>query len=149
VTLPGFLAPVLTDHLTQFVGAESRSLVFGTVSGRPLARSNWTATFLRARTAVGTNQPEVLTIHFHDLRHAAATAAVQNGATLKDTMARLGHASPRAALIYQHTARDRDEAIAHALNQVAPALEVQPAAASRSPRAHSRPRTTPTLDRDR
>ncbi len=122
VTLPGFLGPVLTDHLARFVGEPDRSLVFGTASGRPLARSNWTATFKRARKEVGKDQPELLGIHFHDLRHAAATAAVQTGATLKDTMARLGHASPRAALIYQHTAQDRDEAIAAALNQVAPAL---------------------------
>jgi integrase len=57
--------------------------------------------------------------HFHDLRHAAATAAVQSGATLKDTMARLGHASARAALIYQHTVRERDESIAKALNRAA------------------------------
>jgi hypothetical protein len=34
-------------------------------------------------------------------------------------MARLGHASPRAALIYQHTAQDRDHAIAEALNTAA------------------------------
>ena len=31
-------------------------------------------------------------------------------------MARIGHASPRAALIYQHATHDRDHAIAHALN---------------------------------
>ena len=30
-------------------------------------------------------------------------------------MARLGHSSTRAALIYQHATRDRDEAIAKAL----------------------------------
>ena len=34
-------------------------------------------------------------------------------------MARLGHASPRAALIYQHTAMDRDHAIAAALEAAA------------------------------
>ena len=34
-------------------------------------------------------------------------------------MARLGHASPRATMIYQHTAPDRDEGIAHALDVVA------------------------------
>ena len=90
---------------------------------------NWTATFKRARKAVGQKQPALLGIHFHDLRHAAATTAVQTGATLKDTMARLGHASPRAALIYQHTARDRDEAIAAALEadfqSLAPAPEIR------------------------
>jgi hypothetical protein len=63
-----------------------------------------------------------------------ATAAVQTGATLKDTMARLGHASPRAALIYQHTAQDRDHAIAEALDAVA--------AKARRPRPPRRHRTT-------
>ena len=77
-------------------------------------RANWTSTFKRAKTQIGLDD-----CHFHDLRHAAATAAVQSGATLKDTMARLGHASPRAAMIYQHTAPDRDEGIAHALDVVA------------------------------
>ena len=70
-------------------------------------------------------------MHFHDLRHAAATLAVQTGATLKDTMARLGHASPRAALIYQHAASDRDHAIARALDAAAQtareAQDAQPA----------------------
>ena len=37
------------------------------------------------------------------------------GATLKELMARLGHSSVRAALIYQHATRDRDQAIARAL----------------------------------
>ncbi len=32
-------------------------------------------------------------------------------------MARMGHASPRAALIYQHATQERDQAIAHALNE--------------------------------
>ena len=61
--------------------------------------------------------PDSPEIQFHDLRHAAATLAAQSGATLKDTMARLGHSTPRAALIYQHAASDRDEAIAKALEQ--------------------------------
>jgi hypothetical protein len=31
-------------------------------------------------------------------------------------MARIGHSSTRAAMIYQHASRDRDDAIAAALN---------------------------------
>jgi hypothetical protein len=31
-------------------------------------------------------------------------------------MARIGHSSARAAMIYQHASRDRDDAIAAALN---------------------------------
>jgi hypothetical protein len=34
---------------------------------------------------------------------------------LKGLMARLGHSSVRAAMIYQHATRDRDQAIAKAL----------------------------------
>jgi len=34
-------------------------------------------------------------------------------------MARLGHSSTRAALIYQHASRDRDRAIAEALGDLA------------------------------
>jgi len=34
-------------------------------------------------------------------------------------MARLGHSSTRAALIYQHATRDRDQAIAMALGDLA------------------------------
>ena len=54
-------------------------------------------------------------LHFHDLRHAGGTLTAVAGATLKELMARLGHSSVRAALIYQHATRDRDQAIAQAL----------------------------------
>jgi hypothetical protein len=43
------------------------------------------------------------------------TLAAATGASLKELMARLGHSSTRAALIYQHASRDRDQAIARAL----------------------------------
>ena len=58
-------------------------------------------------------------VHLHDLRHAGATLSAQLAATTKELMARLGHASPRAALIYQHAARDRDHSLADALDEVA------------------------------
>lgn len=118
VALPAFLSPVLATHMSSFVGEADNALIFATKSGHPLARSNWTATFGRARKEVG-----LPNVHFHDLRHAAATMAVQTGATLKDTMTRLGHSSPRAALIYQHAASDRDHAIARALDQAAQAAQ--------------------------
>ena len=41
------------------------------------------------------------------------------GATTKELMARLGHSSPRAALIYQHATAERDEAVAAALEILA------------------------------
>jgi len=54
-------------------------------------------------------------MHFHDLRHVGGTLAAATGASLKELMARLGHSSTRAALIYQYASRDRDQAIARAL----------------------------------
>ena len=50
-------------------------------------------------------------MHFHDLRHVGGTLAAATGASLKELMARLGHSSTRAALMYQHASRDRDQAI--------------------------------------
>jgi integrase len=58
-------------------------------------------------------------LHFHDLRHTGGTLAAATGASLKELMARLGHSSTRAALIYQHATRDRDQAIAEALGDLA------------------------------
>ena len=40
------------------------------------------------------------------------------GVTTKELMARIGHASPRAALIYQHATKERDRAIASFLDEV-------------------------------
>ena len=54
-------------------------------------------------------------LHFHDLRHTGGTLSAATGPTLKELMARLGHSSVRAAMIYQHATRDRDQAIAKAL----------------------------------
>ena len=54
-------------------------------------------------------------LHFHDLRHTGGTLSAATGATFKELMARIGHSSVRAAMIYQHATRDRDQAIAQAL----------------------------------
>lgn len=61
--------------------------------------------------------------HLHDLRHLAGTLAATTGATTKELMARLGHGSTRAPMIYQYAAADRDAVIARALDDLsAPAL---------------------------
>ena len=60
--------------------------------------------------------PPELDLHLHDLRHTGGTLSGRGGATLKEIMSRLGHSSPRAAMTYQHATRDRDHAIADALD---------------------------------
>ena len=57
-------------------------------------------------------------LRFHDLRHTGAVMAAQNGATLADLQARLGHSTVNAALLYQHTAKGRDQMIAESLSRM-------------------------------
>jgi integrase len=59
------------------------------------------------------------------LRHTGGTLAAATGASLRELMARLGHSSTRAALIYQHATRDRDQAIADALGGLALVRQVR------------------------
>jgi len=51
--------------------------------------------------------------------HTGNTLAATTGACTKELMARMGHASPRAALIYQHASPERDRAIASRLSRLA------------------------------
>jgi hypothetical protein len=44
--------------------------------------------------------------------------AAGQGASLRELMERMGHSSPRAALIYQHATRERDQAIAAAMGKL-------------------------------
>jgi hypothetical protein len=46
-------------------------------------------------------------LHLHDVTHTGNILAVQSGASLRDLMAWMGHDSPAAALIYQHSTRGR------------------------------------------
>lgn len=55
-------------------------------------------------------------LHFHDLRHTGNTFPASSGARLRDLMARMGHDSERAAMIYQHEARGADQAITSAID---------------------------------
>ncbi len=84
--------------------------------GAQLRRRNFNAIWQQIRTEAGL--PEV---HFHDLRHLAATLAAMTRATTKELMARMGHSSPRAAMIYQHATSSRDVTIAAALSDLATA----------------------------
>jgi integrase len=70
--------------------------------------------FARARKSIG---KEGFT--FHDLRHTGQTLAASTGATIKDLMKRLGHASSAAANRYLHAVEGRDAEIAAALSELA------------------------------
>lgn len=114
VSLPNFVAATLAAHLENFVPDAPDALLFGTASGRFVHSANFGHTFRRAVQAVG-----LPPVRLHELRHTGATLAAATGATTKELMRRLGHASPAAALIYQHAADERDSEIARALDALA------------------------------
>ena len=104
VVLSAFLVDELASHLEQGGEPGPDGLVFPAPEGGPMRRSNFRRrTWEPATRAVG-----VPGLRFHDLRHSAGTLSAVAGATTKELMARMGHSSPRAALIYQHATAERD-----------------------------------------
>lgn len=114
VAFPVELMPEVRWHLERFAEPGPQGYVFIGPKGGLLRRSNFRPIWTKARNSVGL--PD---LHFHDLRHTGGTLSAATGASLKELMARLGHSSTRAALIYQHATRDRDRAIASALGELA------------------------------
>ncbi len=115
VHLPPHLLPELSDHLDRWVGPEPEAWLFCGPLGASLARRNFTGHWTRARAEAGLPQ-----VRFHDLRHLSATLAATTGATTRELMTRMGHSSPRAALIYQHATADRDASVAEAMSRLVP-----------------------------
>jgi integrase len=68
-------------------------------------------------------------LHFHELRHTENTLAAMSGVSTRDLMARMGHDSVRAAIIYQHATTEADARIAAALEAALAGDEDQPDAA--------------------
>jgi integrase len=108
VAIPPHLLPGLKDHLRTHVGVGANALIFPGADCRShMAPSTLYKVWYPARKAAGRDD-----LRFHDLRHTGATFAAGTGATLADLMARLGHSTAGAAMIYQHSTSDRDQAIA-------------------------------------
>ncbi len=113
VHLPKEVTAALVHHLETYGSKGPDSLVF---TG-PLSEGLRRATFCK-EWHLATAAAKAPGVHLHDLRHAAGTLAAQQGATIRELMARLGHASPQTAQRYQHAAERRDSVIAAALNEV-------------------------------
>jgi integrase len=114
VGVPQAIIPVLREHLSVFVADDPSALVFPGVKGGPLRRGNFNR-MSGWPQAVKSIDAEGL--HFHDLRHTGNTFAAASGAKLRDLMARMGHDSERAAMIYQHESRGADQAITDAIDR--------------------------------
>jgi integrase len=114
VNIPPHLMPAVKAHLRDHVEASRDALMFPAAAGGHMAPSSLYTVYYPAREAAG--RPD---LRFHDLRHTGAVLAAATGATLAELMARLGHSTVSAALLYQHAAADRDKVIAAALSELA------------------------------
>jgi integrase len=113
VGIPDAIVPALRKHLMVFTKDEPGALIFPGAKGGPLRRGNFNrmSAWPHAVRSIGAEG-----LHFHDLRHTGNTFAGASGAGLKDLMARMGHDSERAAMIYQHEARGADRKITSAID---------------------------------
>nr|WSX77800.1 tyrosine-type recombinase/integrase [Streptomyces sp. NBC_00899] len=108
LALPEFMRKDLERHLSWYAEKKSNGLLFVGEKGAPFRRSTFGRKWRRARAIVGLPDD----FRFYDLRHTGHTLSTRSGATLKDTMVRAGQSSERAALIYQHSDRDRQKEVA-------------------------------------
>jgi integrase len=113
VALPPEANDSLAKHLDLFVPEDPEAWVFTGDKGGPVREAVWQAEWRRACKFVGRSD-----LHFHDLRHLAATLAANTGAGVKEIMYRIGHSSPQAALRYQHATARRDTAIADGISRL-------------------------------
>ncbi len=104
-------SPVLAAHIQTWAGPDR---VFVGRDGRPMRGDAVRQAFNRARLKAG-----MPGFRFHDLRHTGQTLAASAGATTKDLMLRLGHASPAAAYRYLLAVDGRDSEVAAALSDLA------------------------------
>jgi integrase len=128
VSLPPVVASALRDHLAVHVGAAPEALVFTGINGKAILRGNLNKLLGWKAAVEKIGKPG---LHLHDLRHTGNTLAAGTGASTRDLMARMGHDSSQAALIYQHATTEADRAIAKALDKAVKANQKRP---TRKPR---------------
>ena len=117
VVIPPHMRADLKHHLDTNVAGDSEALLFGPIRKSDcghLSQNVFREAFNAACKTVGR---EGVTIHA--LRHFGGTMAAQAGATMAETMSRLGHSTLRAAGAYQHSVNGRDAVIAEKLSAMA------------------------------
>lgn len=110
VALQPSIAAEVEAYLARTTGFP-RSPMFPRRDGQAITANALGHAWRKAARAVGLGR-----FHVHDLRHAGLTVAAQAGGTTRELMARAGHRTARAALIYQHAAEERSAALAGAMD---------------------------------
>lgn len=107
----GVIVPDIREHLERYAEPGADGRVFVGAKGATPRRNHFNRLWRKACREVG-----IADLHFHDLRHTGNTLAASTGASTRELMARMGHSTARAALIYQHASAERDRLIADALS---------------------------------
>jgi integrase len=110
VTIPDAIVDHVRRHLDSYLGQGNDDPLFTSPTGAPFRASNFSRYWNEARIRTGLED-----LHLHDLRHTSNTLAALSGASVRELMGRMGHASQRAAVRYQHLARS-DHSIADAMS---------------------------------
>lgn len=125
VVTPPHIRTALVEHLAAHVADTPKAPLFTDTVGQRITEGKLRPHWHAAREAIGQS-----TLRFHDLRHHAGMVAAHAGATITESMARLGHSSPKMALHYAERAANRDALLA---DRIA-ALAAQTAPAGDAPR---------------
>src|SRR5581483_9774598 len=89
VAIPPHVMGDLEKHLRQWVDDVPDALLFTAPEGGFVRRSN----FRRRHWDKAVATVGLKGVHFHDLRHTGNTLAASTGASTKELMTRMGHAS--------------------------------------------------------
>jgi integrase len=116
VVVPPHIRADLKHHLDAFVSKETGSLVFSPVRGGCHLNDR----VFRDDIAKPLTDIKRSDLRIHDLRHFAGTQVARVG-DLAESMARLGHSTVKASLLYQQVVSGRDAEIAAALSKLAAA----------------------------
>ncbi len=111
--MPPQILPAIVSHLDS-LDAAPNTWLFPGEHGMPIYGLTLNRAWNKARASIG--RPD---LRLHDLRHSGLTWSAATGASVAELMKRGGHASPTAALRYQHATMDRDRALANALAEMA------------------------------
>lgn len=129
VSIPGFLVPLVRDHLSEHAAPGPDGLLFPSDRDPTVHLSEAT---LNGRAAVFNDDGTVKhrgfgwrearrqagreDLDLHDLRHTGASMAGEEGASLAELMYRLGHSTPSMAMRYQHSRLERDRDLGERLS---------------------------------
>lgn len=113
LALPPSITAEVRDHIERFDRRSADDLLIVDLRTNDTPTLTvWRRAWAKAKDAADVD------CTFHDLRHHAGTLTASAGASIRESMARLGHSSPRAALRYQHAVEERDAEVASAIERL-------------------------------